>query len=363
MLRGIAAFVVLFGHWRNIFFVDWHQVHHQNLLLGFFYWSSKFGHEAVVVFFVLSGYLIGRTVLRSVWAGTWSLKHYAFHRLIRLELVLFPALLLCWLWDRAGIHLFSPSPTYLGTSGSSVLAYNIPSWISVHIFFGNLAFLQTILVPPFGSDNPLWSLANEFWYYALFPCLVILLTPRFSWPRRVMYALCMIAISFFIGKWMLSGFLIWLLGVALIFLPKPNRLKNKHISWLGIAAFSLIVVQLALTFGRSKIEHGINTDDVLAILVAFFLYTLLHHSHPVSKLYKTFAAKIAGFSYTLYLTHLPLLVFFSAWTNQRRQPSGEGFLVPIGILCLTVAYSYGIAMIFENNTDRIRKRLETTFGA
>jgi peptidoglycan/LPS O-acetylase OafA/YrhL len=89
---------------------------------------------------------------------------------------------------------------------------------------------------------------------------------------------------------------------------------------------------------------------------------LLHDPRPVGRLYKTFAAKIAGFSYTLYLTHLPLLVFFSAWTNQRRQPSGEGFLVPAGILCLTVAYSYVIAMIFEHNTDRIRERLETAFG-
>jgi len=178
-----------------------------------------------------------------------------------------------------------------------------------------------------------------------------------------MYALCMVAISFFIGKWMLAGFFIWLLGVALIFLPKPRRLQGKHISRLIFGALFLIAVQLALTFDPRKVEHGINTDDVLAILVMALLYGLLHDPCPVSRLYQKFAAQIAGFSYTLYLTHLPMLVFFSAWTNHRRQPSGEGFLVPAGILCLTVTYSYVIAMIFEHNTDRIRKRLETTFGA
>lgn len=363
MVRGIAAFVVLFGHWRNIFFVDWPQVRHQNLLLGFFYWSSKFGHEAVIVFFVLSGYLIGRTVLRPVWSGKWSVKHYAFHRLIRLELVLFPALCLCWFWDATGIRLFSPSPTYLGTSGSLVIAYNIQNWVKLHIFLGNLVFLQTLRVPPFGSDNPLWSLANEFWYYALFPCLVVALTPRFSWRRRIVYALCMIAIFVFIGRWMLGGYCIWLLGVVLIFLPKPARLTNRTWSLLLLASVILIVVQLALTMAPGKPERSINTDYILAVLVAFLLYTLLHHPLPVSKLYQKFAAKIAGFSYTLYLTHLPLLVFFSAWINYRRQPSAEGFVIPVGVLCLTVAYSYGIAMIFEHNTDRIRKRLETTFGA
>lgn len=363
MLRGIAAFAVLFNHWRNIFFVNWSQVHHHSLVLTFFYWSSRFGHEAVIVFFVLSGYLIGRTVLRSIWTNTWSLKHYAFHRLVRLELVLIPALLLCWFWDKTGIRLFSPSPTYLGTSGSAVLTYNISSWISPHIFLGNLAFLQTILVTPFGSDNPLWSLANEFWYYALFPCLAIVLTRRFSWPCRVMYALCMFAISFFIGKWMFAGFFIWLLGVLLIFLPKPQSLQSKHSSWLILAACVLIVVQLTLTIAPRHIERGINTDYVLAILVMVLLYGLLHNPRPVSKLYRKFADQIAGFSYTLYLTHLPFLVFFSAWVNHRRQPSAAGFVVPVGILCLTVAYSYVIAMIFERNTNRIRKRLESAFGA
>lgn len=362
LLRGIAAFVVLLGHWRSIFFVDWSQVHHHNLLLGVFYWSSKFGHEAVVIFFVLSGYLIGRTVLRAVWSGKWSVKHYAFHRLIRLEIVLFPALCLCWLWDSAGIHFFSPSPTYLGTGGSSVLAYNIPSWISAHIFLGNLVFLQTLRVPPFGSDNPLWSLANEFWYYALFPCLAIALTARFSWLHRAVAALFMIAISVFIGRWMLGGYLIWLLGVVLIFL-RPPTLKDRHRLPLLLAAVACVVAQLVLTTAAARPERQIDTDYLLAIVVTFLLYTLLHDPRPVSRLYKNFAAKIAGFSYTLYLTHLPVLVFFSAWINHRRQPSARAFVLPLAILCLTVAYSYAIAMIFEHNTDRVRKRIETAFGA
>lgn len=363
MLRGIAAIAVLFEHWRSVFFVDWPEVRHKNLLLGFFYWSSKFGHEAVIVFFVLSGYLIGRTVLRAVWSGKWSVRKYAFHRLVRLELVLFPALCLCWFWDTTGVRLFSPSPTYLGTSGSLVFAYNIPSWISLHIFFGNLLFLQTLLVPPFGSDNPLWSLANEFWYYALFPCLVMVLTAKFSWLRRSVAALIMIAIAVFVGKWIMGYFLIWLLGVILIFLPKPPNFRSNRYPLSSAFALLLVVVQLALTAYTKKLEGNTTSDCVLAFLVAFLLYTLLHDPRHVNDLYRRFAAKASGFSYTLYLTHLPVLAFFSAWINYRRQPSPGEFFIPIGVLCLTVAYSYGIAMIFEHNTDRVRKRLEAAFGA
>ncbi len=362
MLRGVAAFVVLFGHWRNIFFVDWSQVRRRDVALDFFYGSTKYGHEAVVVFFVLSGYLIGRTVLRAVWASRWSAKHYAFHRLIRLELVLFPALLLCWLWDSAGMHLFSPSPTYLGTSGSSVLLSPISPHISLPIFVGNLAFLQTLLVPCFGSNAPMWSLANEFWYYALFPCLVIVLTKYFSWTRRAIAAVVMIGVALFIGRWMLGEFSIWLLGVALIFLPRPHWLKARQHSLFLAIAFLFVIVQLILTFDPRKLEGRGNTDYILAIAVTIFIYALLHHPQPVGGLYKKIASQAAGFSYTLYLTHMPVLVFFSAWLNHRNPPTARNFLLPLAILCGTIAYSYGIAMIFEHNTDRIRKRLETRFG-
>jgi peptidoglycan/LPS O-acetylase OafA/YrhL len=362
-LRAVAAFVVLMGHWRNIFFVDWPQVQHRNMLLALLYGSTRFGHEAVVVFFVLSGYLIGRNVLRTVWAGTWSTGQYALHRLVRLEIVLLPALCLCWFWDTAGIRMFSPSPTYMGFSGSRALSSSVPPWINLKTFLGNLVFLQGISVHTFGSNGPLWSLANEFWYYALFPCLVLLCAAHSSWFRRIVAACVMIAIALFIGKWMLAGFFIWLIGVALIFLPGPSFRKGRYHALLFAAALLLVVVQLGLVAGPYKSESSMYADYLLAIVVAFLLYTLLHGSRPISRLYQSVSAHAAGFSYTLYLTHLPLLVFFSAWLNRRRQPTLGAFLIPIAILCVTVVYSYGIAMIFERNTNRVRKRLEATFGA
>ena len=361
MLRGIAAFVVLLEHWRGVFFVNWPQVHHRNIALQLFYGSTKFGHQAVVVFFVLSGFLIGRTVLKDVAMGRWSTPRYAFHRLIRLQLVLVPALLLCWFWDATGIHLFSPSPTYLGTSGIPMLAYNVANWSNLHIFLGNLAFLQTLLVPPFGSNNPLWSLANEFWYYVLFPCLVLLLAPGSSRLRRSIAGIVLVAVALFIG-WMLAGFFIWLLGVALIFLPLPRRLQPRRHSWFLLLVFAFIFVQLVFTYRWTWLESGLNTDYILSAFVAILLYLLLHDPRPVSKLYRSAASHAAGFSYTLYLTHLPFLVFFAALLNHRVLPTPRNFILPIAILLLTLAYSYGIAMLFEHNTDRIRKKLESKLG-
>jgi peptidoglycan/LPS O-acetylase OafA/YrhL len=362
-LRGIAAFVVLLGHWRNLFFLDWPEVQNRHFWLAPLYFATKFGHEAVVVFFVLSGFLIGRTVLRPLWSGRWSVKHYAAHRLIRLELVLVPALALCWIWDSTGLHLFTTSPFYLGTSGSSVLLYRISDWISLRTFFGNIAFLQTIRVTPFGSDAPLWSLANEFWYYVLFPCLAILLTRRFSWPKRIIAAIFMLIVAGFVGKFIFGGFFIWLLGVLLIFLPAPHRLKPFQYWLLFCGALMLVLFQLVITTKFRAWERPLSTDYPLGVFVAVFMYVLLHFPKAVSTQYERFSSTIAGFSYTLYLTHLPVLVFCAAWIGHRSQPTSRNMLLPVAILCVVVLYSYGVAVLFEHNTDRIRKWLEPLLGA
>ena len=50
--------------------------------------------------------------------------------------------------------------------------------LAPHILFSNIFFLQGIYTPTFGTDGALWSLANEFWYYLLFPLGLIALRSR-----------------------------------------------------------------------------------------------------------------------------------------------------------------------------------------
>jgi peptidoglycan/LPS O-acetylase OafA/YrhL len=37
LLRGLAAFIVCFGHLRNLFFVDYGQVQHKNIFMQILY--------------------------------------------------------------------------------------------------------------------------------------------------------------------------------------------------------------------------------------------------------------------------------------------------------------------------------------
>src|SRR5580658_7990721 len=103
-IRGIAATLVLLEHWRNAFFVDLPQVPSHRMLLAGVYLLCAAGHQAVIIFFVLSGYLISGSILRAFRRNEWTWKQYLTHRLVRLWIVLLPALVLGACWDHLGLY-------------------------------------------------------------------------------------------------------------------------------------------------------------------------------------------------------------------------------------------------------------------
>src|ERR1700751_1049072 len=68
------------------------------------------------------------------------------------------------------LHLYRP--TFLEVEG---LRSGHSGPISLATFFANLFFLQSLYAPVFGTNVPLWSLAYEAWYSALFPPAAIAL--------------------------------------------------------------------------------------------------------------------------------------------------------------------------------------------
>jgi len=179
-LRGVAALGVFTSHWRDCFFRDYSQLHVHNPLIAAAYFMSGIGHEWVIVFFVLSGYLVGGSVLRQTLQGRWSWSEYALHRLTRLYIVLIPALLLGGAIDLIGLRLFGTSDVYTAHHGMKLMLEAPASHLTVGTLLGNYVFLQVILVPVFGSNGPLWSLGYEFWYYIAFPLLFFALWERSS---------------------------------------------------------------------------------------------------------------------------------------------------------------------------------------
>ena len=74
-LRGVAALIVVVGHERGLFFNQLTTGAHDVASIGNKANSDPsitIGHEAVMVFFVLSGFLVGGCVLRLMGNNIWS---------------------------------------------------------------------------------------------------------------------------------------------------------------------------------------------------------------------------------------------------------------------------------------------------
>src|SRR3979409_401158 len=93
LIRGIAAIMVLTGHLRALIFADYSQQQAVPIIGKIFYFLTGFGHQAVVIFFVLSGFFITKSIYGSLQKNQWSVSIYAIHRLSRLWMVLITGLL------------------------------------------------------------------------------------------------------------------------------------------------------------------------------------------------------------------------------------------------------------------------------
>jgi peptidoglycan/LPS O-acetylase OafA/YrhL len=363
-LRGFAAFSVLLNHWRDAFFADYAHLPGHNPFTAAAYAAAGFGHQWVIVFFVMSGYLVGGSVLRSVGTGRWSWPNYLLARLTRLYVVLLPALLLGAALDQGGMHIPGTDWIYSGNSGMHALDVNVHLTSRPATFLANSLFLQTISlpgmhgrqVPAFGSNGPLWSLCNEFWYYMLFPLLVLLVTPGRSWRTRAACGIGLVILGAFVGKTILALGIPWLMGALIVFLP-AIRLRR---SWMRAL---LIVAALALLGGcliLGKSRGTLASDLILGVAVTLLIWITLHcATAPLPKIYSRVARRTARSSYTLYLVHLPFLVFLKAvWHIPRSVPNVHSISISVAIAILVLLYAQLVYHLFERNTDRVRAWLK-----
>ncbi len=359
LLRGIAAFLVCFGHLRNLFFVDYTQAENKNIILQIVYYFSGFGHQSVIIFFVLSGFFISGSIIKQYQEQKYSWKKYLVNRLTRLYLVLIPALSIGGLWDFAGIHLFGETNNIYGGQafGANLInSFNAGNKLSGLILLGNIAFLQNITVPTFGSNAVVWTLNYEFWYYILFPLLFLIFMPPTSFKRRFIYTIIAIAVLRLIGWSMIMYFTIWLMGAIVSICGYWKIPQNKYNLSLYSALIFLLLMLAVVRFGFLKGEF--YQDFILGIVSAILIYVLLQDKTPSNNgLYKKFSYTISSFSYTLYLVHLPVLIFCQAWliTNNRWQPNL--FYLSMGVILLVIVnlYAFAMAQITEGKTDQVRK--------
>lgn len=356
LLRGLAALFVCASHLRAFLFVDFQQVSSPGILDRLFYLGTGLGHQAVVVFFVLSGYLVGGSILTAYQLSRWSWGNYALRRMTRLWVVLLPALVLTVIIDSWGRHWqpagYEGAMHSLFDSGPSSA---VPADLRATTFLGNALFLQTITVNCFGTNGPLWSLANEFWYYVLFPLICGVVIGR-GLLARIVSSLLVVGLVWWLPSSLVWSGLIWLFGVGAFWLGRfesVRRVCRNPVWFIGTGVLALS------TLAATKSNSVFGTDWSVGIAFAVWTVGLVSWEHPVDWL-KKLGSGLSEMSYTLYLIHFPLLafVFFCFFKGRQFSPGPTTYLLYGALLSGSVAFAAATWWCFERNTDRFRNKLE-----
>lgn len=365
-IRGCAAILVMLGHSRDLFFQSLN-AHRATVAIpnaGAIPARHEprpqisMGHEAVMIFFVLSGYLVGGSVLRSFQRNSWSWMDYLTKRLTRLWMVLLPALVLTVALDHLGLRLFPESTgIYHGPVGQDEVRPNLIHSLAPHIIAGNAFFLQNILVMTPGTNRALWSLSNEFWYYLIFPLLVFVFWRSSTVRTRLVAALLATALLFFIGKDEAILFPTWLIGAAIALLPL--RLTERSSWWLS-TSLGLLLLPVMILVRRLPLDLPL-AQTIIALYFSILLYVLLNRTKQAKRgMYDRTATLLSDLSYPLYLVHLPILVFQCAcfnrpWHQWTKTPAHFGLMLSFDTTTLVAAYLFHVC--FQKRTDTVRVAL------
>jgi peptidoglycan/LPS O-acetylase OafA/YrhL len=366
--RWVAALAVVFYHVYNISVGDPQHVVHLSLVWRIVHFFSGFGHVAVIVFFVISGFLVGgRTILTSRNKG-FNVLDYFIHRFSRIYLVLVPALVVGYGVDWAGINFCDSSGIYVHPDQfyTNQFGNDITDHLSLSIFIGNLMQLQEIIVPSLGSNGPLWSLANEWWYYVLFGFGVLAYRSGRLLTRVIAggaVAVILIVLPPTISLW----FVVWGIGAGVAVL---DRHWTTWPFFVGATAAVLCLIAVRWLAAR-HVDAGIAGEFILDLAAALGYSLALVCAKNLKGRVKFWPAhrRLASFSYTVYLVHFPAMVFIAALLKEAfnigflREPSVTTMIYLGTLLLLIYGYAWIFAAFTEAHTDSVRSRLSHMVSA
>ncbi|MFN3791158.1 acyltransferase family protein [Massilia sp.] len=355
LLRGLAALQVAAAHLRAQAYPGFATVQEPSLAFQGLAVATGFAYLAVIVFFVLSGWLVGGSLLNRLDTER-AIANYAVDRVTRLWIVLIPTFGAMVLFGMATATLDPARPSFALDN-----AYSAPA------FIGNLVGLQNIFVPEFGGNFPLWSLSNETWYYVLFPLLVMLFRTQSTF-HRLLILLAVAAIVHLLNEAILLYFSIWLLGAAF------SRVRIECGPFLRWALFLGLVA--AAVFIRLKGKSHIAVDSfvqylLFSLIFVFFLSSMQFQRARgrLTDWLNRIGRFFSEFSFTLYVLHIP---FMAALLHVASPILGEGRLDPnrplhllvyLVLYLVLVAGAYLFHLPFEANTYRVREWLKTVLYA
>jgi len=340
---------------------------YQPTVLESFYFGGLLGGVGVFLFFAISGFLISYSLLNKLQNKNYSFRHYFVDRFSRiysglLVAVIFVAAVSAAIYytnsayyvHLTGLH--SP-PALQSLLATLTMTMSYPSGaLNTAVSFLNLPSAVPS-VSAFGLDSVLWSLAVEWWLYMFFGWLIIGALGFFGVrQRRRGYKPLFVAVTVALSlvllglAWDYSAFIaVWFLGVlAMLAISVPFVSQKLAGAWATRSLAVFLVAAVGLTVHLCSQIYSLTHESFSAYLgvsisTCVFLSLLLvngRNLHGASRFLlnrrvATVSAGIAGFSYTLFLIHYPLILLLN---GLNFQPDRWLLFVPIVLLVNQIAF-------------------------
>lgn len=290
LVRFVAALLVFITH----FSTTWGSG-------GLLWQLQPLGSDAVVVFFVLSGFVIAHATARPNATG----RDYTVSRVARMYSVCVPALILTYGLEALNLD----SPIEASACGLCLgPAHFAGQVLDAALFTGQLWFRHV----PAGANTPYWSLGYEVPYYVFFG----LVTFVRRWPGWLLAAVAVLTM----GPNVASLLPLWLLGAGCyrLIIRFPVGTSTGLVLWL---ATTVVLAALLLPpTPHHQLYDDVSLDpqrlhDLLRVYVIGVLFALhVIATQAAARVLAPGLERMAGAirwcgrrTFALYLFHVPLI--------------------------------------------------------
>lgn len=306
------------------------------------------GHNAVLLFFVLSGFVLMLSMDRDARRGEWSIVSFTFRRIMRLYPALIAALALCFAVGGAAVMMGSQAPYFVAAADPVITLKNMLLWeIGMH---GATWTIQVeVLAIPF--------LLIGFWMARLFGVAGLLA--------------CLAVAILEAQKPFITAFSPPLSGSLLAFytgMLAAKLVDNRPVASDNGPAILLMAALYAFISLFAPLDS--NVLLIAQVLVCAGLIVCVFTSRDCAAirfLNSAGLAKLGRISYSLYLLNVPVLwVVFSIAQDlsiSQKWPVVSGLLVGGVTTLITIPIADVFERVIERPANAVGKRLTKKFRA
>ena len=350
--------------------------------------GSTLGGVAVLLFFVLSGLLICYSALNKLGNPAYGFRNFFVDRFSRIYSGLLPAMLIGAIIAAAIYGTNYSYFVYLSSMQSP------PSLLTFGMTLGMLerfpvTFFDSLLSPfglsfplpnvtPFGFNGILWTLAVEWWIYMVFGwfvmgALTLIRGAKRNNVHKVLFVFVAAALSLMLAGLLQefsSVIIVWFVSALMMLAISSKTVKSrlsgslaaKVLAALFVLALASAIFSAYIAFAWTSqyydVFMGLQLSAFVVVGISFLNRKEIGDSSVwlSNKRVVNWTTIGAGFSFTLFLTHYPIIIFL----NGLNLPIDRLWMF-LPILTITNLTALSIAHFTEKRhkalASTIKKRL------